>query len=380
MRIGIDARAWGWTGIGRYTRNLVRELAAQTPRGAVQLTVFVPPAHVATCAQLGVQHVVAVRASYYSWYEQTGLLRALRRERLDLLHFPHFNVPLGYRRPFVVTIHDLTRFRFPGARHRDPFHQWAYQLVFRAAVTRARAIIAVSDTTARELAARFPSVRGALRVIAEGVEEQFRPAQGADEEARDRALLARRGVRPPYLLYVGLWLQHKNLPGLLRTFRLLRRSGYHGALVITGEGRPWDEDVRGLATAEGVSDRVILPGQVPEELLPALYRQADLFLFPSFLEGFGLPPLEAMACGTPVVAARAGSLPEVLGDAALFGDPHNPAQLADAARLLLSDRELRGRLVALGRARVSRFRWGVCARETLAMYHTVFAGAQVVAR
>lgn len=366
MRIGIDARAYGWTGIGRYVRNL---LAETTREAAHDVTVFVPARYARAVSALPRTRAIPVRDSYYSLYEQTGFLSALTSQKVDLMHFVSFNAPMLYRRPSVVTIHDLTRFHFPGAKHHDQFHQWAYGAVFRTTITHARRIIAVSQFTKAELARRFPFAQSKTSVVYEGVEERFFSGASAESNLEnDVAMLRRFGVSKPYLLYVGLWLQHKNLPGLLRAFRHLRRTGYPGTLVITGEGRPWDEDVPKLARSEGVDSAVCFPGPVADEHLAALYRQADVFLFLGLSEGFGLPPLEAMASGTPVVAARAGSLPEILGDAALLADPVNPLQAADAVRLICEDVNVRTRLVEKGRERARRYAWATCARETLAVY------------
>lgn len=379
MRIGIDARAYGWTGIGRYARNLIRELTTNSPHH--EFVLFVPARYARAVAEYPRTRVIPVRDSYYSLYEQTGFLAQLLATRVDLVHFVSFNAPMLYRRPSVVTIHDLTRFHFPGAKHRDRLHQRAYRAVFRSAVSHARRIIAVSQFTKSELVRMFPFARAKVSVVHEGVEERFF-RQGDDRavEQADAAVLRRLGIGKPYLLYVGLWLKHKNLPSLLRAFRHLRQTGYTGTLVITGEGRPWDEDVRGLSTEEQVADAVRFPGHLADEDLPALYRQADVFLFPSLSEGFGLPPLEAMASGTPVVAARAGSLPEILGDAALLADPFDPVQMAGAVRVLGEDARLRAQLIERGSSLAHRYSWLACARETLAVYARAFDGSGTLPR
>lgn len=383
MRVGIDARAYGWTGIGRYARNLLKHLARQASnagRAKIEYVVFVPPRYARDVSALPGMRAVPVLESYYSLYEQTGFLAQLLSTKTDLVHFLSFNAPVYYRRPFIVTIHDLTRFKFPGAKHHDRFHEWAHGKVFRSAVERSRRIITVSAFTKSELLRAFPAAAGKTAVVYEGVEEQFFSAgsrRGADGPSGlrpsaatdpDLDVLTLRGITKPYLLYVGLWLTHKNLPGLLKTFRLLQETGYQGLLVVTGAGRPWDENVPALAEREGIAPAVRFPGRVPDRVLAALYRQADVFLFPSLSEGFGLPPLEAMASGTPVVAARAGSLPEILGDAALFAEPKDPAHMADVVRTIHADEVLRQRLTESGRQRARQFSWTQCARATLTEY------------
>lgn len=361
MKIGLDARAWAWTGVGRYIRNLLRELTELTSEH--QYYVLIPSGLARAVRGLHGVHPVPVRDSYYSTYEQVGFPQVLRRLPVDLMHFPHFNVPVLYRRPFVVTIHDLTRFRFAGQRHRDWLHQQAYQFVFRSAVRHARTVIAVSAFTEQEVLQRFPEARGKTAVVYEGVEEwHFGTGDSGDHALR------RLGISTPYLLYVGLWMRHKNLPGLIEAFRLIRQAGYKGILVITGEGRPWDEDVQGLARAAGVERAVLLPGSVSDPDLAVLYRRTDCFIFPSFAEGFGLAPLEALACGAPVVASRAGSLPEILGSAALYADPQDPRSFARAVSLVLGDQALRAELRAAGPVQARRYLWRACAKATLAVY------------
>jgi glycosyltransferase involved in cell wall biosynthesis len=285
------------------------------------------------------------------------------------MHFLHFNAPLFYRRPSVVTIHDLTRFLFPAQKHRGLFHQWAYEEVFRSTILHARRIIAVSEHTRNDLARFFPDAAERTVVIPEGVEhDQYRPAphpSSGDE------MLMRLGVTKPYLLFVGVWMNHKNLSRLLEAFREVRRQGFPGRLVITGSGRAHDEDVPRMVQRLGLSQVVLFPGNVPEDLLPSLYRQAFVFVFPSLYEGFGLPPLEAMACGVAVVASRVASLPEVLGAAAEYVDPLSSEDIARGILRVLRDRSHRDLLIQRGRARAQMYHWERCARETLEVYASV---------
>lgn len=374
MRVGIDARAWGWTGIGRYARNLVAQLSALASRDTErkwEFLVFTTPQSAGEVARMPGVRVFPVRDSYYSLYEQTGFLKQLLSVPLDLMHFLNFNRPVLYRRPFLVTIHDLTRFHFRGQRHRSWFRQVLYERVFHASVRGAEHIIAVSHDTRANLTRRFPSTASKTSVIYEGVDQRFFVSPSAEDERRARDRLRERGIHEPYLLYVGLWMEHKNLPGLIRAFRLARDAGFSGTLVITGEGRPWDVNVRALAVAEGVNAQLVLPGYVPDDDLPALYRGAEALVFPSFSEGFGLPPLEAMAVGTPVVAARSGSLPEVLGSAAAYSDAGDAHALATSVTRVLRDGEFRARLVAAGRARARQFPWSTCGERTLELYATL---------
>lgn len=372
LRIGLDARAYDWTGIGRYVRNLLLQLTKLLPTlpapwATTELLVLVPPRFAREIADLPHVRVQTVRDSYYSLYEQTLFLRHALETHVDLMHFPNFNAPIAYWRPSVVTIHDLTRFQFPSQRHRGQLHEWVYELVFRSAVRHAKHILTVSACTRDALVQRFPETGEKVSVVYEGVDQQF---QCTVEQKRAEARIVLPGIRRPFVLYVGLWMLHKNLNVLIQAFRKYRASGYPGSLVVTGEGRPWDEDVRALAAREGMSEAVVFPGRVSDMDLAMLYRAADALVCPSLVEGFGLPPLEAMASRTPVVAARAGSLPEILGDAALYASVSDPAAFADALRLLHDDPILRARLTERGVARAAQFSWSSCARQTLDAYAT----------
>lgn len=366
MRIGIDARAYQWTGLGRYTRHLLENLVALP--AAHEYVVFAPRAFARDLAALPRVVAVPVTGSYYSLKEQTTFLMSLLRTRVDLMHFLHFNAPVFYRRPSVVTIHDLTRFFFPAQQSHGPLHQWAYEEVFRASVVHARRIIAVSEHTRNDLLRFFPTVADRTVVIHEGVaHEHFFLHEGGDDA---RGLLASLCIRKPYLLFVGVWMNHKNISRLLEAFLLIRAQGFRGQLVITGVGRNHDDDVAGWVRRLGLTADVRLPGHVADDVLPCLYRHATAFVFPSLYEGFGLPPLEAMACGVPVVASRVSSLPEILGDAAQYVDPLSSEDIARGVRVVLTDAAARAELIHRGLIHAQRYSWQRCARETLRIYDT----------
>lgn len=372
MIIGIDARAYGWSGLGRYTRNLLRHLSHL--RNGPDIVAFVPRAFAREVAELPRVQAIPVNGSYYSFQEQTVFLASLLRTRIDLMHFLHFNAPVFYRRPSVVTVHDLTRFLFPAQKHTGAFHQWAYEEVFRAAVLNAERVITVSEHTRNDLLRFFPFAASRTMVIPEGIEHD-RYVHTADS-ATDEIHLSQLGITKPYLLFVGVWMNHKNLPRLLEAFHRVRSQGYRGSLVITGRGRAHDEDVPGIVRRLGLSDVVKLPGVVNEDLLPSVYRQADAFVFPSLYEGFGFPPLEAMACGTPVVASAVASLPEILGDAAVYVDPLSPDDIARGILQVLHHRECTEELIVRGIARVSAYQWERCARATAQLYASVAVPAR----
>lgn len=374
MRIAIDARAYGWAGVGRYTRNLLLHLAQIDSDnkyivllGQADVKQFKGDIKDAPYAHLFSHQVV--NASYYSWQEQTIFLRQLARVRADLFHFTHFNVPLFFRRPYVVTIHDITRFIFPGQTQQSLFKQLAYEQVFRHAVESSRGIICVSETTRSDISDLPIRLPGVVKVIHEAVDQSFLQPIDVLHKQRVRMMV---GTSDPYLLYVGVWMGHKNLPRLLQAYaQVLERYPYL-KLVLTGKPRPGYVGVDKVARLLGLdSSRVVYLGFVSADLLPALYAQALCLVYPSLYEGFGLPGLEALACGTPVVASNVSSLPEVLGARTEFVNPEYVPGIAAGITRILADSDYRSSIVAKGLDRASQFSWKRAARETLAVYEAV---------
>lgn len=369
MRIAIDARAWNWTGVGRYIRALVREYAHLVTPHTFVLLMPDDPAAIAEAKELTKLHADAfsfqtIGGSYYSWSEQLQLPFQLANIQADLFHFPHFNVPLFFTRPYVVTIHDTTRFYFPGQKRQGLVQQLAYELVFTQAVRRAKRVICVSDHTAHELQS-LRAALSAVSVIHEGVDERFLANTSKEESMRVQKLL---GTRDPYLLMVGVWMSHKNIPRVLRAFQVIHAKYPNLKLVVTGMHRPGYVDVTRLVRDFALQDSVILPGFVRDVILPTLYKQARALLFASLYEGFGLPALEAAAAGTPVIASNVSSLPEIMGSAAQYVNPENKADIARGIEAVLMNDNWRAQLIASGKRRASVFSWEVCARKTLAVY------------
>lgn len=366
MHIAIDARALRWAGIGRYIKNvLVQYNRLPSPH---QFTVLLPAGAVAEYEHLGLGSRFStsiVDDTYYSWREQLLLWQQLSAVEADLWHFTHFNVPLLFTRPFVVTVHDVTRFIFPGQRHQRLARQVAYEQLFARTIKRARGVITVSEVTRQELAALPVAANQTLTTIHEGVDDRYFTPPSTIERTKVRMLL---GTHNPYLLHVGVWMSHKNLERLLEAHAQLIKTRPGLKLVITGRPKPGYHNLLPVAKRLGTEQHVIFSGFVPEPLLPALYAEARCFVFPSLYEGFGLPALEAAACGTPVVAANTSSLPEVMGSAAQYINPeHVPSLIAGIDRVL-RDQQWRAYLVAAGQARAARFRWDLTARHHLSFY------------
>jgi glycosyltransferase involved in cell wall biosynthesis len=368
MRIGIDARNDG-TGVGRYTFSLIRELARIDTEN--EYVLFLSSHGYATYPEPAANfRLVEADVPWFTLREQLVLPRLIARERLDLVHFPNVSVPLFTRSPFVVTIHDLNYLDgdaiFEGRSARRALLTAAYRLELEK-VRRARRLIAVSDATRN-------AVLSALRVDPEKVAVTHESAELAGTIEPDRGVLDRAGITGPFFLYVGSAYPYKNLPRLLDAFaQFLGRVEGDFQLVLAGDHEEFGAPLREHAKRNGLEGRVLFPGSVSDAELVALYDAALAYVFVSFGEGFGLPGLEAMGAGVPVVAARAGSLPEIYGEAALYCDPRDTKSIAAALEQLARDGELRARSSALGRDRAAEFSWARTARETLDVYRDAVA-------
>lgn len=365
MRIAIDARAYSWAGIGRYIRNIVRHLPYVAPQHEFILLLSQKNAS----AYTGPLKTVIVDSTYYSWREQIVLWRQLQAIEADLWHFTHFNVPWFFNRPYVVTIHDVTRFVFPGQRRQSLRHQMAYEALLARIVRRAQHIITVSQTTAEELAALPIAGQARVTTIYEGVEDIFFTPVSASKRIKIRMLL---GCSEPYLLYVGVWMSHKNLERLMQAYVKVRQEHPRLRLVVTGRPAPGYINVIEMARRLSVDDTVIFPGFVPDDLMPALYASAACFVWPSLYEGFGLPILEAAACGVPVVTSNVSSMAEILGGACVPVNPESVDSIAAGILAVVGQPEglalVAGRL---GAARARSFRWRRAAEQHRRVYETI---------
>jgi len=366
MRVTIDARMLGATGIGRYTRNLLRELL-RLAAGDDEYVIFVRSADVGLIPEGIHARVVVCDYEWYSLGEQLGLASAIRMTKPDLVHFPHFNVPLAYRGPYVVTIHDLTLHRFRNVRGSSALYsirQAIYRVVFWNAVRRARGIVVPSQSTKDDLVATMGVAPEKITVTREGGPDETSWASEASSDVLQRLGLQGR----PFVLNVGTAFPHKNLSILIDALTLLP-SEYR--LVLVGKQDEFRERLGSYARESGLCERVLFPGYVSDADLAALYGSAEVFAFPSLNEGFGLPGLEAMAFGAPVVASNAPCLPEILGEAALYFDPSSPEACAAAVMSIAGESELRAGQVSRGRERLAHFSWEDTARSTLEVYCAV---------
>jgi glycosyltransferase involved in cell wall biosynthesis len=349
--IALDARMVGHSGIGAFLRTFLSGLSAAQWKN---MTLLGDPRKLSSYPA----PVVAARESIYGLGEQVVLPWRLKKLKPELLHVPHYNVPLAYGGPLVVTVHDLIHLLFPAFSRRPLARQYASFLLSRISRKAVR-IMADSGRTRDDLI-RFGVPSEKIIVVSLAVDRRFRPVPSEEWGG----VLRDYGLAPGYILYVGNIRKIKNIPRLVEAYRALKRRRPDAPpLVLAGRDQMPEE------SAAWRSDPSIkMSGKVNEADLPALYSAAGLFVFPSLYEGFGLPPLEAMACGCPVAASTGGSLPEVLGDAALLSDPLNAEALADSMERLLSDSVLRGFLVRKGLERARFFQPEKMVEKVFAVY------------
>jgi glycosyltransferase involved in cell wall biosynthesis len=365
LRIGFDARLISSLGIGRYISGLLPHLAEILEN---RLVVIARPTEIALVRALtdGRCTLITSNAAPYRLAEQTALPITLLRTGLPLVHFPHYNLPILYPRPFVVTVHDLFSFRFPDI-HSGVLPRTVNRILIGNAVRRAAAVITPSKATADDIAARFPSAAKRLQPIPEGADARFTPSRNPSSEAAWHRYF---GIRPPFLLYLGQWKAYKNVPILIEAFAQVRAQRPEAQLVIAGQD-PRHPEIP-AAAARLPAGSVVLPGRLPDDAIPDLYRSASAVIMPSLAEGFGLPVLEAMACGVSVVASDIPVLRELADGVAIFCDPSSPASFAEGMIAALN-RGPDGDPIQLGLARAETYQWKRAAEATLAIYERALA-------
>jgi glycosyltransferase involved in cell wall biosynthesis len=371
--LDVSAAVHGRAGLGRYAASLARALV----NVSVDRFALFYNRDRGACLPPGLEHVPArsVHAGYKPWRMAVwlGQLARVGFNRLvpdaELFHATeHLLMPLRGV-PTVLTVHDLIFHLFP--EHHKPLNYWYLNLALPLYCRRATAIIAVSEASKRDLVRCWGLEPARITVVHEAADPRFRPASSeAIAAARSRY-----GLPPRFLVTVGVIEPRKNLSRLLDALAILRRDEDVRLVIVGGKGWLTAEFFRKL---ESFAHRqaVILTGYVPDEDLPAVYSAATVCVQPSLYEGFGLPLLEAMACGVPVVCSRASSFPEVGGDAARYFDPTEVEGMAEAIYSVWRAEELRAEMRDRGLAQAARFSWARAARETMVVYERVLAGGR----
>ncbi|NDD64701.1 MAG: glycosyltransferase family 1 protein, partial [Acidobacteria bacterium] len=364
------------TGIGHYTDALAEALARiHTDHQYSLLSPFdfhLPPAPT-TPPNLS-KIYLPVRSVFRRWW-LVGLPALLQISPFDLFHGTNYCIPVFAPCPTVVTVHDLSLFRRSATHEDDNVRRGKRRIPLM--IRRASRIIAPSEWTRREILEHFNVRPELVRVIPEGARRGMRPIEAAE----CTEVLRKHQITSPYLLFVGTIEPRKNLPVLLRAYDELLRSTPHCPQLILCGGNGWkNEDVYRLVEELKLTGMVRFAGYVEDEDLPALYSAAECFLYPSEYEGFGLPPLEAMACGTPVITSNTTSLPEVVGEAGLTHSPNDHQGLASLIVRVLGENGARAHFRNSGLERSRLFSWDRAARETQALYDEVFIASRKVRR
>jgi len=361
-QITIDAR-WLRGGIGTYTEHLLEGLSKS--RNGFEVEAITRPEHAETVRQW-CPRIHIVDAPIYTLAEQFAVPKVANGA--DLLHVPHYNVPLFHRGPLLVSILDVIHISDPAYKNNLMVQLYARPMLHLAA-RKASHIVTISEFSKAQIVEHLGVDPDKITAIHCGVNGQFRCG---DREEASKEVLQHLGIRQPYILYVGNLKPHKNVPVLLRAFALLRsRISIPHGLVVLGDDRKGSLALSRECEKLKISDATVLIPRVPARVLPNLYAAADLLVMPSRVEGFGLPVLESMASGTPVICSRAASLPEVGADAVLYFDPQDADELASLMQSVLESPDLHADLRMRGLARARELTWKQSVQRHLEVYGQV---------
>jgi len=362
MRLVLDGRKLTDFGIGTYVRALLRGL---DKRPDVDLTVLTRSGHEERVETLAPSaRIITTSARGYGLGEHFQLPASLWRERIDLVHFPHYVAPRLVPKPTVVTIHDLIQLFYP-PENRPHLSRLYLRLMIGSSLRRARRVVTVSRSSRRDLVNLFSADPQRMTVVANGVDPVL--GKRPEKEVLEK-LKADHGLRSPLILVVANDKPHKNLDLVLRAYHLaVRERRIPGQLVFLG-GADSTSRLRERAERLGLGDRVRLLGRVPRDDLHALYHIAAVLLHVSLYEGFGLPILEAMCAGLPVVTSNLGAMRELGEGAARLVNPLEVDEVAEALERVLVDDPLRGRMIDAGRKKADAMSWDRTVEETVAVY------------
>ena len=364
MTIGIDARIWGHPGMGRYLREVFFAMRRQAPEVRFQLLMYQSERQELDRMDAGIA-IHPAKSPIYSLSEQWELSAFSKRK--ELLHVPHFNIPLlSGAKKLVVTVYDLIYLK--DTVHSGSWLGRAYvNFMFKAVEKKADVVIVVSEYTKMDLLNYFPKLRGRVFVIPAAVSSLFYPitSDSVLQEARKR-----HGLNRPFVLFVGSLKPHKNVSLLVEAMADLRREKKIDAELVL-VGRKDEKDKKLLGLMQKYASFIRRFETLPDEQLLYLYNLAEVFVLPSFWEGFGLPALEAMACGTPTLLSNRASLPEVGGQAALYFDPTSVDALKEGLCNVLQNEDVCQKMRVDGLLQAKEFSWDKTAVQTLKIYEQV---------
>ena len=379
MRIGIDARLYGSmnTGIGIYIKKLLENLEKEDLVN--EYTVFLKKDNFNEYQPQNKNFKKQIaNCNWYSFAEQIFLPLIIRKAKVDIMHFPHFNVPFFYKKPFVVSVHDLQLFHFGREKGVSTLPRWFYlfklfcfKFIIKRAIINARKVITFAEYTKNQIIEILKVNKDKIEVIYEGCGEKIQNGKTID--------LKLKGITKPYLFYIGTAYPHKNLKRLLKAFKLLlEKDGFNYQLVIGGKEDYFCNELKkeamllNLWKGDSYKDnKVVFLGFVKDEEKKSLYKNAILYVFPSLMEGFGFTPLEAMKEGVPVLSSKNSCLPEILGNSVYYFNAEDVQDVCDSMFVMLKDSNLRLQFIEKGLKQFSLYSWEKTAKQTLKLYNTL---------
>jgi len=357
MKIAFDYRMEDWSGIGRYSESIIDIFKEKNIlENQFKLLKY-------SGQNIKINKAIKCTSEVFSFSEQLELPILNSKNNIDLFHSPHFVFPIFNPGKLILTIHDLTPLLFP-----DIFSLQAriyMKTMIWLSKFKADKIITVSQNTKDDLVEIFNYNPDKIKVVYNGVDKSYRVINDKQliNDVRDKY-----DTGEEFLLYVGNIKPHKNIPALLKALSNIDKQH---KLVIVGKRDKAYNEIFDIINEYNLDDQVVFTGFVPDEDLILLYNAATLFVYPSLYEGFGLPPLEAMACGTPVITSNVSSLPEVVGEAAITVDPHNTIKLSETINKILVNKGLQNKMIQKGIERAEQFTWEKTAQETIKVYEDV---------
>jgi len=375
MKIGIDARKIRDFGIGTHIENLIRYIPEFDTENEYYIFHYPADKDYVPCTSANIR-LVPDTSPKYSLRELVVLPFKMGQLRLDLFHATHYTLPPIRPCKGIVTIHDVIHLRFPEYLPHPAAYYYAKGMMWAAAHSASK-VITVSECSKQDIVQYLRVPEQKVAVVYNGIDSPPAPLSVAEATKRGNEFLnplsfqkrGGQGVSSPYILYLGNFLPHKNLDTLIKAYSLLKRQyKVDHSLVLAGKNDRMKPLLQKLMAAEKLEHDVILTGFVEPAWMPALYRHADLFVYPSLYEGFGLQALEAMAYQIPVAISNVSALPEIAGDAAIQFDPTSPENMAEVIYQALTDQALRTSLIAKGQQRLKVFSWREMARKTVDIY------------
>lgn len=371
MKIGIDCRFWGpkHTGLGRYTKNLVLNLLKIDKKNFYNLFLRKEDKREFPSYQFENYKLIETDFPHYSFKEQVLMPIRVLSTNVDLMHFPHFNIPIFYPGKFVVTIHDLIKNFYKDAKEstHNPliyyFKYLNYRFVIKTAIKRATKIITPSKFIKNEIIKNYKVKASRIEVIYEAIDTVFNKKKVVKKKPGN------------YFLYVGNLSPHKNLIQLIEVFKNIKDQGLKIKLLIVGKKWLGYKEIKNQVKKWDLNNEIIFTDFIPDQKLKIFYQQALAFITPSLMEGFGLPGLEALNLGCPVLSSNRGSLPEIYKDAAIFFNPEDRRDLEEKIRTVFNfTQEKRKKIIEKGIKVAKQYSWIKCAQQTLKTYQEAFYG------